>query len=587
VSQDLVDIHFQVSESSTSSGRIEYLPILCDDLTSSAAAAIAIGEASLLGTTRNLRRYGARFWTEICSSPAVGSQAIRLEANARVLQLHVSPVFRRLQPLLCIVSQHYRHLARSMMDTMMYGERLQTMVDATVAQIDAVAKLFMERNPAFNGTFQLVGHGFGACLIFDVLSHQEQAKAAAAQSVGDTVAAAATASVEAGGASASTSAPAAAVPPPTVDDTDDEDDAAASLPPPAAAAGAGIPDGVTVASLMSELEMDEFIEKFAEEDVDMEALLTCTGDDFKELGINMGKRKKIIAAVSNLGQVQQAEATAAHKAWEAAEADKVARKAERRLERRRIAAEDAERRLATAQATPKPVVEGESAGTDASALAPGRTGSQHVKYPVLNCNARNVFLFGAPVATFQALRTLDERQLGMNGRIASADGVMVRTFNVFHPYDALATRMEGLIAPAAYNSAPIQIPHHMGRKRLHLEFQGYLKQASKDLTSEVSKYANLAWSSIKGKVGGDESEGAQPVAVEAPAPEPVAVVDAFAMPEDSLNGGGRIDHVLQEDPLEVLNEKLMSMSTHSCYWTSRDTILFMLNSIYGMNAVGE
>ena len=56
------------------------------------------------------------------------------------------------------------------------------------------------------------------------------------------------------------------------------------------------------------------------------------------------------------------------------------------------------------------------------------------------------------------------------------------------------------------------------------------------------------------------------------------------MPETSINAGGRIDHVLQEDPLEVIGEKLMSMSTHSCYWTSRDSVLFMLNTIYGLAA---
>jgi hypothetical protein len=29
----------------------------------------------------------------------------------------------------------------------------------------------------------------------------------------------------------------------------------------------------------------------------------------------------------------------------------------------------------------------------------------------------------------------------------------------------------------------------------------------------------------------------------------------------------------------------MSMSTHSCYWNSRDAILFMLNTMYGLPAV--
>eukprot|EP00729_Bicosta_minor_P007305 gene7305-18689_t len=470
VSQDLVDIHFQVGENSTSSGRVEYLPIICDDLTNTADAAIKVGEASLLGTTKSLRRF----------------------------------------------------LARSLMDTMVYGERLQAMVDVVAARIDTVATLFVERNPGFNGGFQLVGHGFGGY-------------------------------------------------------SDDEE-----LPPapalPVAGAPAAIPEGVTVESVLSGLGYEEFGEKFKEEDVDIEALTSCTDADFKELGISMGKRKKIIAAVSALGQKGKVDAEAAFKAWEADVTGRKAKKAERRLERRRAAAEDAERKLESARAAPAVATVAAMAaapsdeGCDARVGAGVGPGTQAVQYPVLNCKTRNAFLLGVPLATFQALRSAEERGLCLNGKISSVDGVMVRTFNVFHPYDALATRMEGLITEEAYSAPPVQIPHHMGRKRLHLEFQGYLKQASKDLKSSVSTLAGAA------------REEAAPAALEAPAAEEESDAVAFAMPETSINAGGRIDHVLQEDPLEVIGEKLMSMSTHSCYWTSRDSVLFMLNTIYGLAA---
>ena len=44
----------------THTGRVEYLPILCDDLTATADAAVKVGEASLLDTTKKLRRFLAR-----------------------------------------------------------------------------------------------------------------------------------------------------------------------------------------------------------------------------------------------------------------------------------------------------------------------------------------------------------------------------------------------------------------------------------------------------------------------------------------------------------------------------------------------
>lgn len=33
-----------------------------------------------------------------------------------------------------------------------------------------------------------------------------------------------------------------------------------------------------------------------------------------------------------------------------------------------------------------------------------------------------------------------------------------------------------------------------------------------------------------------------------------------------LNGGRRIDYVLQEAPLEIINEYLFALTSHVCYW---------------------
>ena len=33
-----------------------------------------------------------------------------------------------------------------------------------------------------------------------------------------------------------------------------------------------------------------------------------------------------------------------------------------------------------------------------------------------------------------------------------------------------------------------------------------------------------------------------------------------------LNRGERVDYVLQESPLEIVNEYLFSLSSHLCYW---------------------
>ncbi|KAG6465411.1 hypothetical protein O3G_MSEX015136 [Manduca sexta] len=47
-----------------------------------------------------------------------------------------------------------------------------------------------------------------------------------------------------------------------------------------------------------------------------------------------------------------------------------------------------------------------------------------------------------------------------------------------------------------------------------------------------------------------------------------------------LNGGRRVDYVLQEAPLELINEYLFAMRSHVGYWESEDTMLLMLREIY-------
>jgi hypothetical protein len=41
-------------------------------------------------------------------------------------------------------------------------------------------------------------------------------------------------------------------------------------------------------------------------------------------------------------------------------------------------------------------------------------------------------------------------------------------FNIFHPFDPVAYRIESLVNPELGKLRPILIPHHKGRKRMHL-----------------------------------------------------------------------------------------------------------------------
>jgi hypothetical protein len=51
-----------------------------------------------------------------------------------------------------------------------------------------------------------------------------------------------------------------------------------------------------------------------------------------------------------------------------------------------------------------------------------------------------------------------------------------RFFNIFHPFDPIAYRVEGLIKPEyGLTMRPVTIPHHKGRKRMHLVRRKALK----------------------------------------------------------------------------------------------------------------
>ena len=67
---------------------------------------------------------------------------------------------------------------------------------------------------------------------------------------------------------------------------------------------------------------------------------------------------------------------------------------------------------------------------------------------------------------FLAVRGIDS--LGSNFTFPTCP----RFFNIFHPFDPIAYRAEGLIKPEyGLTLRPVTIPHHKGRKRMHLELK--------------------------------------------------------------------------------------------------------------------
>ncbi|ODN04128.1 Phospholipase DDHD2 [Orchesella cincta] len=95
------------------------------------------------------------------------------------------------------------------------------------------------------------------------------------------------------------------------------------------------------------------------------------------------------------------------------------------------------------------------------------TGQPYINYPPLDFNPTAFFALGSPIAMFVTVRGIEN--LGNDFRLPTCAAF----FNIFHPYDPVAYRMETLIDPT-FDSRPVLIPHHKGRKRIHLGKWGKL-----------------------------------------------------------------------------------------------------------------
>jgi len=57
----------------------------------------------------------------------------------------------------------------------------------------------------------------------------------------------------------------------------------------------------TIAEWLNWLGMSEYAQRFAENDIDTSVLRHLTDQDLKELGVSLGHRRKMLAAIAELG----------------------------------------------------------------------------------------------------------------------------------------------------------------------------------------------------------------------------------------------------------------------------------------------
>ncbi|XP_072401770.1 triacylglycerol hydrolase DDHD2 isoform X2 [Diabrotica undecimpunctata] len=209
------------------------------------------------------------------------------------------------------------------------------------------------------------------------------------------------------------------------------------------------------------------------------------------------------------------------------------------------------------------------------------TGQPEIHYTRLNFEPKNFFALGSPIGMFVIVRGLDT--LGENFSLPTCPAF----YNIFHPYDPIAYRIESLINPEFAKLKPVLIPHHKGRKRMHLELKETMTRVGADLKQKVIDSMRSTWNSVyqlamfhKQSPPSLEEEVSKAFKDQMGQLENDSMQESTKTPVGNLNSGRRVDYVLQEAPFEFFNEYVFALTSHVCYWQSEDTILMMLKEIY-------
>ncbi|KAL0969669.1 hypothetical protein UPYG_G00230550 [Umbra pygmaea] len=263
----------------------------------------------------------------------------------------------------------------------------------------------------------------------------------------------------------------------------------------------------------------------------------------------------------------------------------------------------------------------------------GLEASKPVALPALRFKVENFFCMGSPLAVFLALRGIRPGNSGQQDHIMPRS-ICNRLFNIFHPTDPVAYRLEPLVLKYYSNIAPVQIHwcsaiNPMPYDEVRPTFINPQKDPASDTESIPSpstspvlakKYygesiASMGKASILGaaSIGNTIGKGIGGIlfsrfsrsapsgvscAIEAGTPEgeePKRSVDSQSayglstslsqsnLMDASVEMERRIDFELREGLVE--SRYWSAVTSHTAYWVSHDIALFLLTFIYKQTSV--
>lgn len=158
-------------------------------------------------------------------------------------------------------------------------------------------------------------------------------------------------------------------------------------------------------------------------------------------------------------------------------------------------------------------------------------------------------------------------------------------YNMFHPHDPVAYRIEPLLDPALSSKTPVVVIHHKGGFRAHYMI--------KNIATQISDTVNIVFNPSGWFSSKVPAAPQSPPAGASPS-SPIQVENEHGLsisqkrleecpsdiPQVALNSGRRIDYTLQETGLENANEYVSSITSHTGYFDMKDVARFIVVNIW-------
>ncbi|KDR06875.1 hypothetical protein L798_03356, partial [Zootermopsis nevadensis] len=197
----------------------------------------------------------------------------------------------------------------------------------------------------------------------------------------------------------------------------------------------------------------------------------------------------------------------------------------------------------------------------------------------------NLFCLGSPLSVFLALRMRDPQAPGQVETILPPS-LCKKFYNVFHPTDPVAYRMEPLLLRDYSKIAPLQIQAYNATVRID-----YKDMPLEPIVPEITSSNDCSSSVSKHREGLEEMEADSPSNTPSKAWNIWGLMRWNKKPQDEAEGRGspqfdalpaghhqRLDYVLRETNLA--GSYFSALTSHTAYWNNYDVAYFVLTRLF-------